>query len=102
MSVLWPYFWPCFAVGLVVGVLELTRDAERMGQVSRADEENIHAVDRGDPVGVAEPADRFDLDDPDDAVVQPMDIGVRHGTQPGAADAGTHPLFPERGRFDHR
>src|SRR5215212_11843649 len=59
-----------------------------MGQVGRADEEDVHAVDPGDLVGLLERPGRLDLDDPDDALVQPMDVGMAYGAEARPAHAG--------------
>ena len=72
----------------VVGVLELARDPEGVGQVRRADEQDVDPVDRGDLVGVAQAADRFDLDDSDDTLVQAMNVRVADDPEARAADPG--------------
>jgi hypothetical protein len=42
--------------------MELPHDAQRQRQIRRADEEQVHAVQRGDPVGRVHRRRAFDLD----------------------------------------
>ena len=62
-------------------MVELAGHAERMRQVGRADEQDVHAVGRRDRVGLVERADRLDLDDADDPVVDLPDVSVGDGSQ---------------------
>ena len=60
----------------IAAVVELAWDTEAMRQVGRADEQDVHAVDRGELRGVLDGARQFDLDDACDLGVDRADVGV--------------------------
>ena len=76
---------------------ELAGDPERVRQVGRADEQHVDAVDRGDLVGVTQAADGLDLDDPDDALVEALDVGVATAPRPAPRTRVATPRIPAGG-----
>ena len=76
--------------GAEARIVELPGDPHAVAQVGRADEQDVDAVDRGDLGCVLDGARRFDLDDPDDPLVDRADVGVARARR-GRRRASTAP-----------
>ena len=87
--------------GEVGRVAELPRNAERMREVGRPDEQDVGAGQRGDGIGVGDGRGVLDLEDADGDVVERPDLGVAARPKPCATVARAIPRWPAGGKRMH-
>ena len=79
-------------------LVEPAGHAHRVRQVGRADEQDIHPVDRGDRIRCLHRRERFDLEHAGQALVSLPDLRVRGLEEPAAAVGQRH--APDPGRWE--